>query len=132
MAIYTLFFPHEINVSIQEGDILYKSTPSNMQMGRNHPGSFSQYGDSKPKKVGRVILAGHDNFGNFNFVQYDDAGFNPANKPDPYTDYIYFSKDNRANISGIVGYFAKTKFVNNSTFPAEIFATAVDYVESSK
>ena len=46
-------------------------------------------------------------------------------------DYIFFSKDRRANISGVVGYFAETKYVNDSKNKTEMFATAIDYAESS-
>ena len=43
-----------------------------------------------------------------------------------------FSKNKIANYSGITGYYAETEYRNYSTLPAEMFATAVDYVESSK
>ena len=43
-----------------------------------------------------------------------------------------FGKNKAANYSGITGYFAETEYRNESTLPAEIFATAVDYTVSSK
>ena len=46
--------------------------------------------------------------------------------------YIFFSKDNKANLSSILGYYADIKFKNNSTEYAEIFSVGVDAFESSK
>ena len=43
-----------------------------------------------------------------------------------------FSKNKLANYSGITGYYAEAEYRNFTTLPAEIFATAVEYVESSK
>ena len=127
MAIQMINFSHQINVSIQPGDILYKTTPVSGQGGRNHPGTVSEYQNSKPTPFGVVTQVNH----NTNEVFYDDNGYTSAG-PTGGVDYIFFSKDNRANTSGIVGYYAKTTFVNDSSLPSEIFATAVDYVESSK
>ena len=47
-------------------------------------------------------------------------------------DYIMFSKDNAANLSSIVGYFAEVKFVNDSNTEAELFAISSEIFESSK
>jgi len=60
--------------------------------------------------------------------------FNPTNPiPQPLPGaFIMFAKDRVVNTSGIIGYFAKVEYRNYSTREAEIFATAVDYVESSK
>ena len=123
---HILSFAEPINVSVQPGDILYKSPTTNDQAGKNHPGTYQQYGNSKPVAFGTVCASDHFN----KQVWYNLIGSNTA--PIVGTEYLYFSKDNRANTSGIIGYFAKTEFLNNSSFPAEIFATAVDYVESSK
>ena len=46
--------------------------------------------------------------------------------------YIFFQKSQLANTSGVIGYFLETEYRNYSTLPAEMFATAADYVESSK
>ena len=46
--------------------------------------------------------------------------------------YLMFSKDRRANISGITGYYMLSEFRNASTLPAEIFTVSTDYVLSSK
>lgn len=46
--------------------------------------------------------------------------------------FILFSKDNKANLSSVLGYYADVKMVNNSTTEAELFSVGVDYFESSK
>ena len=48
------------------------------------------------------------------------------------TKFILFSKDNKANLSSVLGYFASIKFVNNSTSEAEMYSVSMDAFESSK
>lgn len=48
------------------------------------------------------------------------------------TKFILFSKDNKANLSSILGYYASVKLANNSTEAAELFSVAMDVFESSK
>jgi hypothetical protein len=48
------------------------------------------------------------------------------------SDYIFFSKDNVANMSSLLGYYAEVKFKNNSKTEAELFALGSEIVESSK
>ena len=48
------------------------------------------------------------------------------------SDFIFFSKDNKVNLTSLLGYFASVKFVNNSTTKAEMFATSCEINESSK
>ena len=46
--------------------------------------------------------------------------------------FIMFSKDNKVNLSSILGYYANVKYVNDSEEEAELFSVAADIVESSK
>jgi hypothetical protein len=43
-----------------------------------------------------------------------------------------FSKDNKANLSSILGYYASVTFKNDSTDKAELFNVGTDVFESSK
>ena len=53
--------------------------------------------------------------------------------PVPTTsDFIFFSKDNKVNLTSLLGYFASVKFKNNSTSKAEMFSIGCDIAESSK
>ena len=47
-------------------------------------------------------------------------------------DFIFFSKDNKANLSSMLGYFASVEFKNNSTTEGELFSVGCDIFESSK
>ena len=57
----------------------------------------------------------------------------PAGQAPPSSsDFIMFSKDNRANASGLLGYYAKVKFINDSKDKIELFAVGSEVFESSK
>ena len=122
-----LTFTHTLNVSVRPGDMIYYCTTD-----PNIANSFPQAGKNltsihmtKPIKYGYVIEVDHVN----KKVKVN----NIPNVSDPTSDqYIFFSKDRRVNHSGIIGYFAETEYKNDSSLQTEMFATAVDYVESSK
>ena len=122
-----LWFEYTLNVSVQPGDTIYYVTTDS-----TNPSGFPQAGRNlqsflltKPIKYGIVIEVNHKQM----WVNVN----NIIGVPDPTADqYIFFSKDRRANISGVIGYFAETEFVNDSSLQTEIFATGLDYVESSK
>ena len=46
--------------------------------------------------------------------------------------FIMFSKDNKANMSSLLGYYASVEFRNNSTDKAELFNVGTVFTESSK
>jgi len=112
-----------LNVSIQEGDTVYAAKIVGGQSGTNHPGSGST--NTKPIAIGKVTSV-NQNGGSITINTY------PAINSFSGNSYIMFSKDNRVNTSGIVGYFAECELKNYSTKAAEIFVVATDYVESSK
>ena len=51
---------------------------------------------------------------------------------DDNPSFIMFSKDNKANLSSILGYYASITFKNDSTDKAELFNVGTDVFESSK
>ena len=51
---------------------------------------------------------------------------------DDNPSFIMFSKDNKANLSSILGYYASVTFKNDSTDKAELFNVGTDVFESSK
>lgn len=101
---------YDLNVSIQKGDTLYTSKLT---------------GDTKPKILGEVDEVNHGS----NSVDYTPVAGAPSLTNN---HYLMFAKNKLVNYSGITGYYAETEYRNYSTLPAEIFATAVDYSESSK
>jgi hypothetical protein len=46
--------------------------------------------------------------------------------------FIMFSKDNKANISDVLGYYASVELRNNSKTEAELFNVGATFFESSK
>ena len=136
--IITLQFPN-INVSCQVGDIAYASIHQGRQSGRNHPGSTA---NTKPFVLGLIQTVNRTIGNTVNGVTTPvvvintNAGGGPGTTL-PYGAtvgglYVFFQKSQLINTSGVIGYFLETEYRNYSTLPAEMFATAVDYVESSK
>lgn len=129
MPLVDLTFPQEepLNVSIQVTDIIYAARLVNDQAGTNHITGI----DTKPLAYGQVVDVNFDT----NTIQVQTTGYAPglfAQIPDIRNYYLFFSKDKRANISGMLGYYAEVEYRNHSKLPAEIFATATEFVESSK
>ena len=119
-----LQFNNQINVSVQPGDIIYFSNTNHNQGGRNHPYQAGNP-NSGAQKYGVVTAVNH----NTNTINVNPYGGGPSIAAD---DFIFFSKDRRVNLSGMIGYFAETEYRNYSKLPAEMFATAANYIESSK
>tara|TARA_R100000963_G_C4616279_1_gene85127 strand:- start:196 stop:522 length:327 start_codon:yes stop_codon:yes gene_type:complete len=101
---------YDLNISIQKGDTLYASKLT---------------GDTKPKILGEVDSINHGD----NQITYTPISGAPSLTSN---HYLMFAKNKLVNYSGITGYYAETEYRNYSTLPAEMFATAVDYSESSK
>ena len=126
-VVVTIAFPDDLNVSVQETDTIYYCKTVNEQAGKNHPNAGST--NTKPIKLGSVVDVNHNNNTiDVSVTAHPTPLLNLAD--DDY--YLFFGKDRRANHSGIIGYFIETEYRNYTTLPAEMFATAVDFVESSK
>jgi len=121
-------FPHNLNVSVQKTDVLYASLTHQDQSGANNPFAGPP-SNTAPVAIGEITDVhpfDHPSTPNQITVTLYD-GFIITN-----AHYLFFSKDRRVNMSGIAGYFAECEYRNYSKLQTEIFATAVDYVESSK
>ncbi len=122
--ILQLDFP-SVNVSCQVGDVVYYSASVSGISGKNHWGAGNT--DTKVKILGQVVKV------TTTYIWVDNTlsggtGAGPFSTPTAFM----FQKDKNAGLSGITGYYALTEYRNYSTIPVEMFATAVDYVESSK
>ena len=113
--IVTITFANALNVSCQIGDTAYY-VPTTASGGFN-------INSSSVVEIG-IITAIPNN-------QQITIG-NSLVASVPSSSFILFSKDNKANLSSILGYFAEVKMVNNSTTEAELFSVGVDMFESSK
>jgi len=127
-----LNFPHTINVSIQPTDIVYTCLTVTEQAGVNHPNANV---DTKPYAIGVVVSVDHS--GNSLIIDRDDYQdvWYPAGQlvfELTSNHYLFFSKDRRTNMSGILGYYSLTEYRNYTSKKAEIFATTADFSSSSK
>jgi hypothetical protein len=119
-----------LNVSIQVTDVVYTSILASefddlAQGGVNQP--WDSTVSTKPFPIGIVTAVDYAH----NAITIDTSGYLPT--PILTNEhYLFFSKDPVVNTSGIIGYFAEAEYRNYSNSKAEIFATAVDYAESSK
>jgi len=118
----TITIQPPLNVSVQLGDTLYATFIKNGQGGKNHPSAGNK--DTRPISMG-VITGINRSSGTVTFTA-------SGNNVPSGVAFLFASKDNRANMSGILGYFAEVEFKNHSSRSSEIFVAAVDYVPSSK
>ena len=113
-AVTVMTFTDTLNVSCQVGDTAYYVPTSGL-------GGFN-INSSSVVEIGIItdITGLVVTVGNGLVASVPDGAF------------ILFSKDNKVNLSSLLGYYAELKMANNSTDESEIFTVAVDMFESSK
>jgi len=120
MPSITIPFNHTINVSVSIGDLAYYM---NTNQGSGVPNAHGSQSDIEP--MGAITAIDRVN----NTITCDI----PANTTRPTTSsFILFSKDNRANMSSLAGYYAEVKMENNDYENVELFSVGSEIVESSK
>jgi len=115
-----------LNVSLQVGDAVYaRSTVT--QPGANDPqAGFTSTGSNF--HIG--TLARIDNLGGNSYdLHINDDAIAAAYIFQP-NDFIMFSKFSQGD-SGVLGYYAEAKFVNDSTEKAELFAVSSEIIINS-
>jgi|TARA_S200000501_G_C20174514_1_gene461603 hypothetical protein len=115
----TLTFPHPIQVSVQTGDIAYYTDAI---MGED------------VVKIGKVLLLGYYDV-NGNEVRTANSitcEIPPSTIRPTNNSFILFTKDNKANIGGILGYYAEVEMRCDSRVKAELFSIGTEIFESSK
>lgn len=116
----TLTFAQPLNISCQIGDTAYY-----VPVGTS--GGFS-INSSAVIEIGVITAIG----GSISAPTITITNTLVPNGSPPNGSYILFSKDNKANLSSALGYFAEVKFKNTSTIASELFSVGVDIFESSK
>jgi len=123
MPAITLTFSNTLNTSVQVGDVAYYTNTvlvgtHNTQSLNNviSIGPITQIGTWDPT-TGTVTI---------------DCMMLITTPPPTAGSYIMFSKDNKANMSSILGYYAEVEFRNDSTTEAELFSVGTEVFESSK
>jgi len=115
MGVITLTFSQPLNQSLQVGDMVYYTPTSTV-------GGFSTGGVKI--QMGTVVTIPSQ------FVitcNIDDNTDRPG-----ATDFIFFSKDNTANASSLLGYYMDVTLENNSRSKAELFSVGSEFSQSSK
>ena len=122
MAIRTLTFS-SLNISVQKLDEVYYAEHNAGQSGANmNVTTFN----TKPKLLGVVNSVSFPT----NSIKIDDT---LGGSPTLNTNMMFmFQKPKEVNTSGVTGYYAEAEYRNHTTLPCELFATAADYVVSSK
>ena len=107
------------NISVQIGDCVYfcktKKHESDVHVGVDTTIKLGIIVDIKQNDSGYIIM-----------IDLESLNI-PTNK-----DFIFFSKDNIANLSTPTGYYANIRFVNDSPYKGEMFAASCEVFESSK
>ena len=111
MPTLSITFNDPLNTSLQVGDVAYYVQTQAV-------GNFNTASQPNMVKIGEVI----------NIIQ-DPPEIHIFSSVAPY---IFFGKDNSKNTSGIIGYYADIKLVNDTTSKAEMFSIAAGVIESSK
>ena len=135
MAIVTLTFNHEINVSVQIGDIAYYVDTNPVGPNREWAQTTTPHWTAARENIIMIgpIIAMVPWSGTQSVIRADmpPALVSQHGFPDN-GDFIMFSKDNKVNLSSLLGYYSLVRFRNNSTEEAELFSVGADFVESSK
>ena len=132
MAVISLVFSEPLNESVQIGDTLYYQNTANHNFASNIPiadggqGASIPYGDSD-NIVEIGVIDGVNYTTNTITSNIPNYTIRPTN-----SSYIMFSKDNRANMASLAGYYAEVEMVNNSNSKIELFSVGTEIVESSK
>lgn len=119
----TFTLSHPLNQAIQPGtnDVAYYADTSGYPLANSNTVDFAD----TAVKLGPIVAV--------NFPQKQitcdvpNSAVLPTNQ-----DFLFFSKDNRANMASLLGYYAEVEVKNNSTEKAEIFAMGSEIFESSK
>ena len=135
MAIITLTFNHDINASVQVRDVAYYVTTD--PVGPNKIWASTSTPHMTKDKESVIMMGPIVNInawnGNITTIDVDmDDGLIAQHGLPAVDDFIMFSKDNKVNLSSLLGYYSLIKLRNNSKEKSEMFSVAANFVESSK
>ena len=143
MALVDLEFEQPLNVSLQIGDSAYyvdtsaAYTSSQSSASGVSGGVQVSQNSTNPEYIGIVEAVSNTR----NLPPYTATNLAPSITIDTllpastfhnHAAFIFFSKDNKANLSSILGYYADIKFKNDSKEYAEVYSVGVDTFNSSK
>jgi len=124
----TVTFTNELNESVQLGDILYYVNPASETMQGDHDSSGTQTPILNSNTVVEVGVITAINYATGVITaDIDNSTALPTG-----SSFFLFSKDNRANMASLLGYYAEVELSNNATIKAELFSVGSEIFESSK
>tara|TARA_R100000995_G_scaffold84572_1_gene63706 strand:- start:2661 stop:3023 length:363 start_codon:yes stop_codon:yes gene_type:complete len=115
----TLTFTKPVNKSLQIGDTVYYATITNNVTGT-------------PVEIGTVVGVTSEDDGSGSTVNQVTFTLVSGTTAPNNTYYYFFSKDNKANLSSLVGYYAEVEMKNESTSEVELYQVGSQISESSK
>ena len=119
MAVLTLTFSAALNVSCQVGDTAYYVTTGSS-------GGFT-INSNNVTEIGVVTAIANPTSSTPTITITTSLPSSLLGD----TKFILFSKDNKVNLSSMLGYYADVKIANNSTVEAEIFSIGTETFDSS-
>tara|TARA_R110000765_G_scaffold103950_2_gene193670 strand:- start:6551 stop:6907 length:357 start_codon:yes stop_codon:yes gene_type:complete len=117
--IITLTFDEPLNISLAVGDTVWYTDPT-------LSGGYFSSSMQNTRKLGIV----HAINGQDLEVMNDQIFIAPILIAT--LTFFMFSKDNKANLTSLTGYYAEARFINEDIEKAELFAVGSEVVESSK
>ena len=125
-----LQFNSNMNASIQQGDVVYKTVP---QSTGTQSDSFLSGSINSTYLVGTVTHACLPCETSTGRTYGITIFIHPVTGTTPNTgDYLMFSKNKVANTSGLLGYYADITLSNDSKKRAELFSVGSEVAISSK
>ena len=118
----TVTFSFDLNESVQLGDTLHYVNPTNDTL---KGGDVIPFNNDGIIEVGEITTV---NYATNTIV----ADIQNSTALPTGTSFFLFSKDNRANMASLLGYYAEIEFTNNSTEKAELYSAGSEIFESSK
>ena len=139
MPLIQLQFPNPLNTSVQIGDVAYFTNPIDVGTPTGWAATVTPHKTAEQQdilKIGVITFIAPWN-GTMSSITCDmdqvlyNAYFAQIRITDPKS-FIMFSKDNKVNLSSILGYYASVTFKNDSPDKAELFNIGAGVFESSK
>tara|TARA_R110002012_G_scaffold6441_4_gene29581 strand:+ start:14311 stop:14703 length:393 start_codon:yes stop_codon:yes gene_type:complete len=124
-----LTFNGIVNVSLSVGDKVYFTGDVSESGGFDT--SDDNAGNSNLIYLGKVYSITQNDFTFIIYVEDDEGSLSQVSSL-TQNSFIFFAKNNKVELSSLVGYYSKVRLSNNSKVKAEIFATSMDVSQSSK
>ena len=130
MPAATLNFSAPINVSCQVGDTAYYVDTSSVGGFTVSTTNSMASQENTIVEIGEICEIQGPKTNTPAIIVETTLGYNELNG---LNRFIFFSKNNKANLSSPLGYYASVKFVNDNNYrTAELYAIEADIYESSK